>query len=50
MANFMRKIGCSYDMASDGLVALEKYKESKQPYSFVLMGACNPISTPSTSI
>lgn len=38
MANFMRKIGCSYDLASNGLIALEKYKSSTQPYNYVLMG------------
>lgn len=38
MALFMRKLGCSYDTASNGLIALEKYKMSENAYDFVLMG------------
>jgi PleD family two-component response regulator len=38
LATFMRKIGCSYDTASNGLIALEKYKASKRRFDFVLMG------------
>ncbi|KAJ5151892.1 hypothetical protein N7492_010187 [Penicillium capsulatum] len=43
MANFMRKIGCSYEMASNGLIALEKYKRSTQPYTYVLMDISMPV-------
>lgn len=38
LATFMRKIGCSYDTASNGLIALEKYKASERRFDFVLMG------------
>lgn len=38
MATFMRKIGCNYDTASNGLIALEKYMASERPYDYVLMG------------
>lgn len=38
MTMFMRKIGCHYDTASNGLIALEKYKQSEIAYNFVLMG------------
>lgn len=38
LATFMRKIGCSYETASNGLIALEKYKASKRRFDFVLMG------------
>jgi hypothetical protein len=38
MATFMRKIGCSYETASNGLIALEKYMAATQQFNFVLMG------------
>ena len=38
MATFMRKIGCNYETASNGLIALEKYMASEKPYDYVLMG------------
>lgn len=38
LATYMRKIGCSYDTASNGLIALEKYKASPRRFDFVLMG------------
>ena len=38
METFLRKIGCSYETASNGLIALEKYMASSKPYDFVLMG------------
>lgn len=34
----MRKIGCQYETASNGLIALEKYRSASRPYNFVLMG------------
>lgn len=43
MATFMRKIGCTYDTASNGLIALEKYMTSSRQYDFVLMGPSNNI-------
>lgn len=41
MATFMEKVGCTYDTASNGLMALEKYISSTQShqYDFVLMGS-----------
>ena len=38
MTTFMRKVGCTYDTATNGLIALEKYKASAQRFDFVLMG------------
>lgn len=38
MVTFLRKIGCSYETASNGLIALEKYMASSKAYDFVLMG------------
>lgn len=46
MATFMRKIGCSYNTATNGLVALEKYINSSQPFDFVLMGMFDPFPPP----
>jgi CheY-like chemotaxis protein len=43
MATFMRKINCSFDTASNGLIALEKYKSSSLPYDFVLMDISMPV-------
>lgn len=38
MSTFIRKIGFQYDTASNGLIALEKYRNFNQRYVFVLMG------------
>lgn len=38
MATFIRKIGCTYETATNGLIALEKYMASSQQFNFVLMG------------
>jgi CheY-like chemotaxis protein len=43
MATFMKKINCSYDLASNGLIALEKYKSSPSHYDFVLMDISMPV-------
>ncbi|KAJ6103103.1 hypothetical protein N7486_005530 [Penicillium sp. IBT 16267x] len=43
METFLRKIGCSYETASNGLIALEKYMASSRPYDFVLMGISMPV-------
>ncbi|KAJ5432575.1 uncharacterized protein N7458_011731 [Penicillium daleae] len=43
LATFMRKIGCSYDTASNGLIALEKYKVSQRRFDFVLMDISMPV-------
>ncbi|KAJ5995528.1 hypothetical protein N7481_002505 [Penicillium waksmanii] len=43
MATFMRKVGCTYDTASNGLIALEKYKECDRQYNYVLMDISMPV-------
>ncbi|KAL4945732.1 hypothetical protein BDV06DRAFT_8674 [Aspergillus oleicola] len=43
LASFMDKIGCTYDTASNGLMALEKYKKSQQGFDFVLMDLSMPV-------
>ncbi|KAF3385606.1 Autoinducer 2 sensor kinase/phosphatase LuxQ [Penicillium rolfsii] len=43
LATFMRKIGCSYETASNGLIALEKYKASERRFDFVLMDISMPV-------
>lgn len=44
MSTFIRKIGCRYETALNGLIALEKYESATQPYDFVLMGKLQPSS------
>lgn len=43
MATFMTKINCSYETASNGLIAFEKYKTSTSRYDFVLMDISMPV-------
>ncbi|KAJ5144909.1 hypothetical protein N7448_002301 [Penicillium atrosanguineum] len=43
MATFMQKTGCSYDTASNGLIALEKYSSSSRKFDFVLMDLSMPV-------
>ncbi|KAL2807823.1 hypothetical protein BJX63DRAFT_439832 [Aspergillus granulosus] len=43
LATFARKIGCTYDTAADGLIALQKYKESRRPYDLILMDISMPV-------
>ncbi|KAE8383816.1 hypothetical protein BDV26DRAFT_1819 [Aspergillus bertholletiae] len=43
LATFMRKIGCSYETASNGLAALEKYKTCAGQFDYVLMDISMPI-------
>ncbi|RHZ63232.1 hybrid sensor histidine kinase/response regulator [Aspergillus thermomutatus] len=43
LVTFLRKIGCSYDSASNGLIALDKYKESDRRFDFVLMDLSMPV-------
>lgn len=38
MSTLMRKIGFNHDTASNGLIALEKYRNSNSRYALVLMG------------
>jgi hypothetical protein len=34
----MRKIGCPYETASNGQIAVEKYKAARPQFDYVLMG------------
>ncbi|KAK9847245.1 hypothetical protein MYU51_019703 [Penicillium brevicompactum] len=43
MSTFMRKLGCSYETASNGLIALNKYKESDKLFTHVLMDLSMPV-------
>ncbi|PYH37765.1 uncharacterized protein BO87DRAFT_383468 [Aspergillus neoniger CBS 115656] len=43
LATFLRKIGCSYETASNGLAALEKYKSSTKSFDYILMDISMPI-------
>ncbi|PKY02327.1 sensor histidine kinase/response regulator [Aspergillus campestris IBT 28561] len=43
LATFMRKIGCSYETATNGLEAWEKYKTSSGGFDYVLMDISMPI-------
>lgn len=44
----MRKIGCSYETATNGLEAWEKYKTSSGGFDYVLMGAFPTVPSPLT--
>lgn len=35
---FMKKLGWTYDTASDGLIAVNKHRESSIPFDVILMG------------
>ncbi|EAW09053.1 response regulator [Aspergillus clavatus NRRL 1] len=43
MATFMRRIGCSYETAINGLDALEKYQKTPRPFNYVLMDISMPV-------
>ncbi|PYH42845.1 uncharacterized protein BP01DRAFT_385050 [Aspergillus saccharolyticus JOP 1030-1] len=43
LTTFMRKIGCSYETATDGLIALEKFKASTKRFDYVLMDISMPV-------
>ncbi|KAJ5660120.1 hypothetical protein N7507_006571 [Penicillium longicatenatum] len=43
LVTFLRKMGCSYETASNGLIALEKYMASKKYFDFVLMDISMPV-------
>jgi CheY-like chemotaxis protein len=43
MATFMKKINCTYDLASNGLIAFEAYKSCASQYDFVLMDISMPV-------
>lgn len=40
ISTFARKLGCSYESATNGLIALETYKTSEKRFDYVLMGGC----------
>ncbi|CAI7584751.1 unnamed protein product [Penicillium glandicola] len=43
LATFMRKLGCSYDTASNGQIALEQVESSSQRYDLILMDLSMPV-------
>ncbi|CAG8902293.1 unnamed protein product [Penicillium nalgiovense] len=43
LATFMRKLGCTYDMASNGLIALEQVESASRRYDYILMDLSMPI-------
>ncbi|KAJ5893863.1 hypothetical protein N7495_005554 [Penicillium taxi] len=43
LTTFLRKIGCSFDTATNGLIALQQYQASEKPYDFVLMDVSMPV-------
>jgi CheY-like chemotaxis protein len=46
LSTFLRKIGCTFETASDGLSALQQYKETNGKFDYILMGmhTSNPSS------
>lgn len=43
LATFMRRIGCSYETATNGQIALDKYKERNGSFDYILMGREDPV-------
>ncbi|RDW78899.1 hybrid sensor histidine kinase/response regulator [Aspergillus mulundensis] len=43
LATFAAKIGCTYDTASDGLIALNKYRDTSRRYDLILMDISMPV-------
>ncbi|KAJ6119974.1 hypothetical protein N7523_004254 [Penicillium sp. IBT 18751x] len=43
LSAFMRKIGCQYETASNGQIALEKYRNGNRRYNFILMDLSMPV-------
>ncbi|KAE8552201.1 hypothetical protein EYB25_006095 [Talaromyces marneffei] len=43
LSTFIRKLGHTYETASNGLIALNKYKESSTPFNLVLMDISMPV-------
>ncbi|KEY71306.1 hypothetical protein S7711_05898 [Stachybotrys chartarum IBT 7711] len=46
LSMFMKKLGWTYETASDGLIAVSKHKESSVPFDVILMGYLTDISMP----
>ncbi|RAL10686.1 hybrid sensor histidine kinase/response regulator [Aspergillus homomorphus CBS 101889] len=49
LATFIRKLGCSYDTASNGLIALNTYKSASRRHDIVLMDISMPVMDGITS-
>ncbi|PYI36308.1 sensor histidine kinase [Aspergillus indologenus CBS 114.80] len=49
LATFIRKLGCSYDTASNGLIALNTYKDGIRRHDLVLMDISMPVMDGITS-
>ncbi|KAL4985254.1 hypothetical protein BDW68DRAFT_179881 [Aspergillus falconensis] len=43
LATFAAKIGCTYDTATDGLIALNKYKNASRRFDLILMDISMPV-------
>ncbi|OQE44401.1 hypothetical protein PENCOP_c002G07681 [Penicillium coprophilum] len=43
LATFIRKLGCSYDTASNGLIALKQVETSSRRYDLILMDLSMPV-------
>ncbi|KAL3475532.1 hypothetical protein BJX99DRAFT_157671 [Aspergillus californicus] len=43
LATFAGRIGCTYDTATDGLIALNKYKDTRRTYDLILMDISMPV-------
>ncbi|KAJ0417644.1 sensor histidine kinase/response regulator [Aspergillus carlsbadensis] len=49
LSTFLRKIGCTFETASDGLSALEKFKQCTRKVDYVLMDISMPVMDGITS-
>ncbi|KAL3443773.1 hypothetical protein BJX65DRAFT_194550 [Aspergillus insuetus] len=49
LSTFLRKIGCTFETASDGLSALQKYKGTDQKFDYILMDISMPVMDGITS-
>ncbi|PYH91616.1 two-component sensor protein histidine protein kinase [Aspergillus ellipticus CBS 707.79] len=49
LATFVRKIGCSYDTATNGLIALNTYKAAPRRHDIILMDISMPVMDGITS-
>ncbi|KAL2786066.1 hypothetical protein BJX66DRAFT_347025 [Aspergillus keveii] len=49
LSTFLRKIGCTFETASDGLSALQQYKQTKRKFDYILMDISMPVMDGITS-
>ncbi|KAL3484274.1 hypothetical protein BJX62DRAFT_58688 [Aspergillus germanicus] len=43
LSTFLRKIGCTFETASDGLSALQQYKQTNRRFDYILMDISMPV-------